>query len=512
MLSVVTNRLVVRNTLLNVVSQAAPMTVALIVLPWLIRGLGTERFGLLSLVLVLLGYFGFLDLGLTRATTKYVAEALGRSQDEQVPHIIWTATVTQAALGFLGGVLVAGATSLLVERALQIPAGLIPEAKWTLYLLATGIPILLISGSLFGALEARQRFDLVNAVRVPMSIMTPCLCLVGVFAGLRLPGIVLLILGARVVGLFALIALNVRLYPGLRTAQASSRLLPGLLAYGAWISVAHALGPVALYLDRFLIGAVLGVSAVAYYTAPFEVVVRLQVFTSGLIMTLFPAFSALADTREEELQRLYLRSIKYLFLTTAPLLLLLLVFAEPVIRLWLGEAFVGPSTAVFRLFLLGALIGLPAPVSNTLLQSLGRPDLLPKMYALYLPLYVAVAWISTQRLGIGGAAVAASLRCALDAVILFYLSGRRVGLRRSVLAEHGLFRCLGILGSLGALFWLASRLGGPATQISAVCVALLVFLVVVWRYVLDETDRSSLVFAATRFSRRPVSDLAALAE
>ena len=65
-----------------------PLLVAVIALPFIVRGLGTDRFGLLSLAWVILGYFTIFDLGLGRATTKYVAEALGKDEGDQIPEIV----------------------------------------------------------------------------------------------------------------------------------------------------------------------------------------------------------------------------------------------------------------------------------------------------------------------------------------------------------------------------------------------------------------------------------------
>jgi len=72
-----------RNTLINFIGQVLPLLAGLVALPLIIHGLGTDRFGILSLAWVILGYFSVFDLGLGRATTKYVAEALGIGNEDQ---------------------------------------------------------------------------------------------------------------------------------------------------------------------------------------------------------------------------------------------------------------------------------------------------------------------------------------------------------------------------------------------------------------------------------------------
>lgn len=44
--NLVSGRLLARNTLLNFIGQAVPLLVGVVTIPFIVRGLGTERFGL----------------------------------------------------------------------------------------------------------------------------------------------------------------------------------------------------------------------------------------------------------------------------------------------------------------------------------------------------------------------------------------------------------------------------------------------------------------------------------
>jgi O-antigen/teichoic acid export membrane protein len=105
--------------LFNLIGQGLPLVVAVVTIPFIIQGLGTERFGLLSLAWVVLSYFAIFNLGLGRATTKFVAEALGKGEENQVPRLVWTAVTVQAFFGLLGAIVLASITPLLVERHLK---------------------------------------------------------------------------------------------------------------------------------------------------------------------------------------------------------------------------------------------------------------------------------------------------------------------------------------------------------------------------------------------------------
>ena len=494
----ISGRLLARNALLNLIGQVVPFLIGLITIPLIIRGLGTERFGLLSLVWVVLGYFSIFDLGLGRATTKFVAEALGRGEEEQVPRLVWTAVTVQAVWGLLGAFILIGITPLLVDRILNIPPKLVGEARATFYLLAIAIPVVLVSGSFSGVLQAKQRFDLLNAVSILSSILTYLLTLVGLFFGFHLPGIVGLILISRFIAISALVALTLRIFPKLKKFSAQFALFPRLFSFGGWVMVSNMLAPFLGYIDRFMIGTLLSLSAVTFYTVPFDILTRLWIIPSSLVMTLFPAFSALG-IRKVDLQRLYVRSIKYLLLVTGPIVLILTVFAGSILRLWLGPEFAQQSTVVFQILLLGILIGLLAPVSGSLLQGVGRPDLLSKLYLLEVPLNIGLVWFLVQAMGISGAALSFTLRAWFETVALFVLSSKLIHLSYNSFIENGLWRSVVALLALGGVLWAISFTQLFLFRIGFVIVLLLAFALISLRYVLDDTDRKIITSVTPKF-------------
>jgi len=365
-----------------------------VTIPFVIQGLGTERFGLLSLAWVVLGYFAIFDLGLGRATTKFVAEALGRGDEKEVPSLVWTSVTIQAIMGIAGGLVLAGVTPFLVDRILNVPLELMDEARITFHLLALSVPIVLISGSFQGVLEAFQRFDLVNAIKVPTSCLSFLLPLVGVLLGFNLPGIVVLILLTRLGALIAFLSLNIRIIPQLRKYAGSLSLFPRLFFFGGWIAISNIVGPILVYLDRFLIGSLISMAAVAYYSTPYEMVTRLGIISSSLSITLFSAFSTLGATdNKDKISIIFARSIKYVLLAVGPITLVVALFARDILKIWVGVDFSMESTVVLQVLALGVLVNSLAHAPFALLQGVGRPDLPAKFHLFELFFYVGIAWL-----------------------------------------------------------------------------------------------------------------------
>jgi O-antigen/teichoic acid export membrane protein len=496
-------RLVIGNALLNCFGQAVSVLVGIATIPLIIRGLGPEAFGVLGLIWVLMGYFSAFDLGLGRATTKYTAQYLREGQSERLAGLIWTSLCLNVALGVLGGAVVAMLAPFLVDTVFAIPGALAGETRLSFYILAATLPAVLLSVSLRGVLEGSQRFDLVNMVKVPTNASLFVLPAVGAACGLNLSGVVVLLALATLSASLAYYAACRRAFLPLRNRfRPDRKSLASLFGYGSWVAVSSVVGPILVYLDRFLIASLLSVTALAYYTAPYEMIVRLWIIPLSLVAVLFPAFSALgASESRERLEDLYARSIKYLAVSVGPVVVGLIVFAEPLLQLWLGTDFARHSTLVMQILSVGVLANSLAKVPHSMILGLGRPDLVAKSHVAELVAYVGLVWFLTSEAGIAGAALAWTIRMLLDAALLFGLAARLRLAPAPALTGHGLWRAILIMCLLGGAAEAVTLMVHSELWLlkSAVFLVLLaVFALGVWHWAFDTHDRSVFRFRALR--------------
>jgi len=170
--AVTNGAMIARNAAWNLFGLGMPMLVAVFSIPMLVRTLGVDRFGILSIVWMVIGYFSLFDFGLGRALTQVIAEKLGSRRPEEVPDIFWAATFLMLILGLAGAVAGAGLASWLVTSLLNVPPQLQRETLQAFYLLAVAIPVNITSIGFRGALEAHQQFRLTSIMRVIMGLVT----------------------------------------------------------------------------------------------------------------------------------------------------------------------------------------------------------------------------------------------------------------------------------------------------------------------------------------------------
>ena len=458
----------------------------------------------MSLAWLLLTYFTLFDVGLARATTKLASEALGRGEDRRLPAIIGTTLGLQSGLGMLGGLCMAACVPLLASRLLRIPPGLKVEAKEAFWILCALVPVLLACNSLRGTLEALQRFDVVNYVKIPTSASMFIIPLILIQFRVHLPGIILCIAVFRIGALFALFFACLRSLPvGSRSLTFQPEMSRALFSYGGWVTISNVTAPILTYVDRFMVASLVSISAVAYYGVPADMVGRFLIVPASLAATLFPALSSLDGAGvKPKVEEFYARSLKCMVLILGPALALLAAFSGGLLALWLGPDFAQKSALPLQVLAAGVFINALAFLPFSLLQGVNRPDLTGIFHLIEIPIQVAIAWILVSRFGILGAAAAWTLRSLIDAALLFGACWRLRIVSRGAMASHGVSRSLyATLLLVAILIGVVSSGANVVAQVLLACLALACYYLFSWHFVLDLQDRGFLAA-----SLRPLKD------
>lgn len=490
---------IARNFFLNFLGYIVYLLTNFFFVQIMVRNFGTERFGIFSLGWVILGYFGILDLGLGKATTKFVAEASEKNETDKIPSFIWNAILTQGVLGALGTIILMLFTPFLVERVFNIPVIYINEAKSIFYLLSLAIPITIISFTLRGVIEARQRFDLINYVNIPFMAVNFVLPVLGIFFGFGLKDVIAILVGLRAVLLLLWGSLCFRfLFDGKRKFIQKETIYY-LFSFGGWMSLFIILIPTFYTLDRFIIGIFLNLAAVSYYSAPYEAVSRLWGIPFSLVSTLFPAFSALTGKKAyAEIEVLFVRSIKLFIILIGLLIIPLFFLAQDVMQFWLGPDFVRNSTSVFRILLIGFVSNCFSSVPIFFMLGSGRPDIVAKLNLLEAVFYVPLLFLLTKWHGINGAAAACAARFTADMLLFYFVIWKVNGINILALSKKVLLKASAVLLISVFAGVLIARSPWRVYNFSLLLVA--TFLLN-WLYVLDANERGWLIKQALFFKK-----------
>jgi len=484
--SLLSGKLLAKNTLLNLLGNLLPIAISIVAVRLLVDGLGTERFGLLNLAWIIIGYFSLFDLGLGRALTKLVAERLESARRDEIPDIFRTTIVLMLIASSIGGGIAAALTPWFVGSVLHLQGELRHEGVQSFLVLAAAIPWVVVTAGLRGYLEAFQRFDLVTAVRVPMSMFSYVGPLLVLPFYQSLTPVVVVLMAGRVIGTIVHFGLCLKLSPELlQTWNVSFANIGELFRFGGWLTVSAIVGPFMIYMDRFLIGAYLSITAVAYYATPYELVSRFALLSGALAGVMFPAFATSYIQDIHEARRLYLRSVKYLALALFPVALGCIVFAYDGLLVWLGVEFAVNSALVLRILSIGMWMNNLALIPFSLIQAAGKPDLSAKIHIVELPFYLILLIWLTNSFGIVGVAIAWTLRALIDTLLMF-----AVGHRILQLSAQSYLQIMYLGGSGIVIFGLAALPLPLYVRVIGYPVALAATFLAVWGYLFEVDERA----------------------
>lgn len=462
-------RLLARNVGLNVAGWALPAVCALVAIPGLVRGMGAERFGLLALAWTLVGAFSPFDLGIGRALTQALSERVGRAHQDESPDIAWSGFWLLAAVGLAGAAALALASPVLAGRWLRVSAALQPEAAASLRLLAVAVPLTVLTSGLRAVLEAGQAFRAVNALRVPLALLS----FVGPWAvqplSHGLPAAIGVLVGARVLVLGLHVVVVAREYPELRRVRAPHGwALRSLWRVAGWMTLSTLANPILATGDRFLIGAALPLAALAQYAAVSEVAFKLTVVGAVLQPVLFPALAATLVADPRRATALFDRAVRAVAFAVAPAALVLVAFAPEALRVWLGADLARTAAPVLQLLAIASYVNTFAQMPYLALQSAGRADLPAKFHALEIPLYLGLLWLLLGRYGLVGAAVAWALRTLIDTLALF-VAVRPLFRDAAPVLRRALGVALGGAAALGACAMIGPLAARAAVAVGVAC-------------------------------------------
>jgi O-antigen/teichoic acid export membrane protein len=491
-----TGRLLIRNSLFNLAGQVLPFVAAITSIPVLVKRLAPTQFGLLSFIWVVLSYLTVFDFGLSRGMTKLVSEAMGQNDEARVRELIPTTLAMQTMLGLVVMVVGIGFSGLVVRAMLDVPRSFQREASSIMVALAVCVPLILVYNGLRAVLESFQRFDLVNVVRAPTVAASYAVPAVVVALGYSVFTAVWALVGVRVAALIVALYQLGRILPsGARGGTVSGKSARAIARFSGWVAVSSVVSPTVVYLDRLVLGALLPVGALGRYSIAHESITRVSVIPASVASTLFPAFSSMdAAGDRARLQRLMARSLTMLLLVVGPITLTLAILAPTLLRVWVGASVAVEVTTAFRILAAGALINSVAYLPYMLLLAVGRPDITAKLHLAELALQAVLAFALVSNFGLTGAALAWTIRVAIDTALMFGLAMKFTPVNMSLFSSRGLQRALLFTAMAGLVAILARNL--PATWQAIVASAIVIAgLLTGWYWILQVEDKDHLLRA-----------------
>lgn len=413
-----------RNALWNLAGTIIPLAAGVALIPYTLNRLGSEAFGVLTLIWGLIGYFSVFDLGVGRALTVQLSQLDATRRVAETGPLLRAGMLLTCIAGLLGVALIWFLAPGLAKHWLKISAALQDDARMGFLVAAVGVLPTTLASGLRGALEGLDRFAASNASRIVLGVWMFALpAWSAYFHGTDLGVIALyLVLGRCLVVVAMVVQLRGPLFAG--GTKLAKRHLQTLWNYGFWVTVTGIVGPLMVYGDRFFVSAAVGADQLSLYAIPQDVLLRLLLIPMALTGALLPRLAAMGTVEAAVAYRLTYRRVAVAMLVICGLAALL---AYPLLALWISSEFARSALPVVLVLCLGVWVNSLASVPYTLLHANGNPRLTAVFHVAELLVYLVVLWFLSSRYGLVGAAFAWAARVLLDWVLLHFAVRRLYG-------------------------------------------------------------------------------------
>lgn len=401
----------IKKLALNTFSNYLKMIISMLIMLWLtpviIRGVGSEQFGLWSLILSILGFFGLMDFGLASSVVKYTAECNGRGDVSRRNVILSTITVTYVMLAVLAvigiGILILGFNTIFT-----IPLQLQTPAIACLVILSFRFVILGMPLSIFrGVLFAQQHVITINAIELLSLIVYG-----GMTWGiLKYHGDIVSLAWANLAAMLleytGYILMTRRVVEGLRLSfrLADWSILREIISFSSFALLTNVAALILLRTDPLIVKLFLPLASVAIYAVALKIGEYALLLTKQFINLLGPIVAEMSGKNEiDRIRDMIIKGTKYALVPTMLLCVTAMVFSREGIEHWVGADF-ATGASVLVILLLSNIVSIPQMVASNVLSMTGWHRFTGKAAILSAIINVAASVILIRFLGLNGVAL-----------------------------------------------------------------------------------------------------------
>lgn len=308
--------------------------------------LGPGDYGLLNLGLAVFWIgVSLSSTGIGAGIERKISDYIGKGKEERISAVIFGALSAYIPI------------SLVLAVTMFFGAGLLENYVFheegianIIRIFALAVPFQILYTSFDSVAKAFRKMRYVVYVdRIFRSVFTVGVTGLLLFFGYGILGAVVAQLGAIILSSILIIYFTQkRVYPIFdNKVEAFSEERRKLISYSWPLFMSGIVGLVMNWTDTLLLGIMQTAETVGVYQAAFPTAQLLTVVSGGIGRALFPTVSEYyGKEKKDEAIEIASTSIKWIFSSTFPALLLMVAFAEPILRFLFGKGYTGGAMAL----------------------------------------------------------------------------------------------------------------------------------------------------------------------
>ena len=412
-----------RQTYINVASNLGILVlriaVAFIMTPVLVRNLGNHDYGIWEITFSLVGYFGFLEVGLRPAVTRFAARYRSLGQPEELDALYANATFFLGISGFIAFLSFVG-WAILGPASLAEPGE--PTAKYRWFLLIIGLQLLIVMPSYVAEsiLDGFQKFHLKNLITAINTLIGTSL----VLALINPDNALVLVAGFNVGG----VCLKYMIYQRMirRERMGGIRWQPSLvgkarikelIVFGGKSFIQGASGTLLSSFPNIIIGLTLGAAQVVFFSLPSALCRHVRNVVMQSTIVFMPMFADLTAKGETGRAREVFFPVTSIIVAMSTLAAMGIYELGPsFISVWVGPEYGVRAAGLVGLFAAQLWLMSVNPLGSKLLTAMNRHGILAVLSPIGTAVGITTCSVGSMLWGLEGVVLGL---VAAEAVIVF---------------------------------------------------------------------------------------------
>lgn len=327
-----------KNIVANFFGSAWQTLVSLIFIPFYIKILGIESWGLIGFFFTLQGVFGLLDLGLSATLNREMARLSALpGKEREMRNLVRTLEIIYWCVAAFAAIVVLILSQYIANNWVNPGLLSLASVEQSCVMMGFVIALQMPSGFYSGGLMGLQEQVLVNTINAVVATLRAAGAILVLW--LVSPTVQAYFVWQFIVAIFSVTAFSYFLWRKLpRTGEGAvfhKGILFGVWKFTAGMSGVSVLAVILTQIDKVILSKMISLEAFGYYTLATMVSLSLARLFTPVFYSIYPKFTQLVALEDmTSLIRVYHKSCQFISVLVLPVAVILALFSYEVMLFW----------------------------------------------------------------------------------------------------------------------------------------------------------------------------------
>jgi len=393
-----------KNSIHNILGWIIPIIIFIILTPIMIKKMGQEAFGIITIIQIITGYMTVLNFGFSEAIIKQVAESFGKDK-EQTMRVLWVGMGIFFIVGSFGTGILFLLSGWLGMEVLQVPEELRLDTVKAIQIGSIAFLLQMMAEFYRGASLGCHRFDIPNISRIVRISLSGLFIVLVLEKGMGIVEVMI----ASVTGLAIGLVINViwmhKILPMNRVHGGHRKVARTLFHFSKHIFFVRLAGIVSNKIGQFFLGTLSSIANVALYEVPTRAAEAGSTMLGRVLQVFYPGISAMDKVKEKnKIKEILLSVLSIQMFISIPIMIMVVLEGATILSIWIDPDFAEKSAEIIMLvaitYLLSSLTNLP----GLLAMSFDIPSIISKYSVIRIIITAIIVYPFVKWFGLIGAA------------------------------------------------------------------------------------------------------------